>query len=792
MRFLLGLFLLFFSWSLAAQCSIQVDIASVECVDGQGVWISFDVEGTGDSAWILREYDQIGGYFTDEIITIGPVQGTSGDTIVLFFEDLTDPENCFLSVPVLVPENCGTTDPCFGFVADVVIDGSGGCGDLENATAFFVGGVGPYAYELSLGNQVLAQDSAYLEDSLTFVNLAAGTYLLAVIDDRNCTTNTRFSVRGAAGLDVNIVPSGDFCAASGEEFTLSAAVANGTPPFTYVWQDGSTTAGVVVPLDFDLTYSVTVADANGCTGTDIWFPDSLINTINWFTPFVLPCDGGSVTISTGDSTDQYEYTWTTPSGNVLFGPTIEATEVGNYFVTGSVAGSRCSVRGVATVISGVLPPAEDISIRADIFEDSLFCGIARCFEVVLPNNVNTRDFRYYWQDADGNPVIDSDRRHIACLETAGVYTVTVASACDSVTLSIVVTNEECGVLSGTVYVDQAGNCSLDAGDDIPAGRVVVLVVADSGEEYYTITDADGAYYIDVPQGTYTLRPITQPDQPFGACEPPLTVTVGSSPTEGADLFLPALLDCPNLTTSVSLPFLRRCFRNFAYVDYRNHGSATAEDATLTVTLDDFFIDVVPSINPTTVDGNTYTFDLGDVPPFAGGQINFLFTVSCEARLGQSHCLESKVTPDAPCNPEENWNGAMVNITEADCNGEEVAFTITNVGDNPMSVPLSYVVVEDGVMMTPQPIESDALNPGANIQVTLPADGTTYQLITNQEPDAPAAEEPTALSEGCGTNPAGTFTTGLANLLALGNGASESGGVRRGHAPGNCGGGDAPR
>ncbi|MEL7160271.1 MAG: T9SS type A sorting domain-containing protein, partial [Bacteroidota bacterium] len=324
-------------------------------------------------------------------------------------------------------------------------------------------------------------------------------------------------------------------------------------------------------------------------------------------------------------------------------------------------------------------------------------------------------------------------------------------------------------LSGTVYLDQAGNCELDDGTDTPAPNVMVVATSVNNDlEYHTLTNADGEYYFDVPAGDYRVGPITDPFQPFGECPAP-EVTVGSGAGATADLFLPVLFDCANMTTSVSLPFLRRCFENFAFVDYRNLGSITAENATLTVTLDDFFVGAIPNVSPTLVDGNTYTFDLGDVPPFTSGQINFRFTVSCEAELGQSHCLESSVTPDVPCNPKDSWNGAMVNITDAECDGQEVAFTVANVGDNSMSVPLSYVVVEDGVMMTPRPIQGDALDAGVTFKVRLPANGTTYQLITNQEPDAPASEEPTALSEGCGTDPRGNFTTGLANIVELGNG-----------------------
>ncbi|MFT6513930.1 MAG: putative repeat protein (TIGR01451 family) [Neolewinella sp.] len=54
-------------------------------------------------------------------------------------------------------------------------------------------------------------------------------------------------------------------------------------------------------------------------------------------------------------------------------------------------------------------------------------------------------------------------------------------------------------------------------------------------------------------------------------------------------------------------------------------------------------------------------------------------------------------------------------------------------------------------------------------MTLPADGQTYQVITNQEPNAPASVTPTAMLEGCVGNPVNGGSTGFANILSLGNG-----------------------
>ncbi|MEO0733999.1 MAG: hypothetical protein AAFZ52_14270, partial [Bacteroidota bacterium] len=62
--------------------------------------------------------------------------------------------------------------------------------------------------------------------------------------------------------------------------------------------------------------------------------------------------------------------------------------------------------------------------------------------------------------------------------------------------------------------------------------------------------------------------------------------------------------------------------------YENTGSAVAEDAVLTVTLDDFLLDARANVSPASREGQTFTFNLEDISPFTGGRIEFSFTVSC--------------------------------------------------------------------------------------------------------------------------------------------------------------------
>jgi uncharacterized repeat protein (TIGR01451 family) len=630
-----------------------------------------------------------------------------------------------------------------------------GCtGENDGSAQAFATGNAPFTY--------LWSDGA---TTSSINGLSFGTYLVTVIDADGCTSEAEVFVGQSPPMFVNIEEISSSCDNNGDHL-LVAIVQGGVAPYSYVWSVNGTitctSAECSNPIP-DQTYILTVVDVNGCAATVIVDVRNGSSTINFFAPFYLPCDGSPVTISVGDSTE-FDYVWVSPSGIMLNGADIEAIEIGTYTVTGTSPDNNCIVSGEATVVAA--PSISDISLQVI---DSSECGFGQCVFPILEDPINQNILiNYTWYGPDGN--VYQVNSGFLCTQESGLFILVAEGPCDTVTLSIELNSSaECADINGTVYIDDAGNCSFDAGDAPASGILVHIASTDGARNYYAVTDEDGQYGQEVEVGDYTVTPITDSNRPFGQCDPAATVTVAAGQPNQADAFLPVLLSCPLLTVDVSMPFLRRCFLSCAYIEYENEGSAVAEDAQLVVTLDPLFVSVDPSTVPSMVVGNTYTFDLGDLPPFASGRIYFNFIVSCDADLGQSHCLEANITPNDICTPPDDWNGALVSVDPGNCNGGEVTFQISNIGDNTMSVPLSYVVVEDGIMMTPQPVIVEELTADEIFTITLPADGQTYQVITNQEPNAPASVTPTAMLEGCVGNPVNGGSTGFANILSLGNG-----------------------
>ena len=121
------------------------------------------------------------------------------------------------------------------------------------------GGTAPYAFAWS--NNATSEDLS---------GLAAGYYRLVVTDAASATEEAEITLNEPLALRLGVDP---FTYPSGMNVScnecfngsIDITVADGVPPYSYLWDDGPTTqdrSGLGA-----LTYQVTVADANGCTIT---------------------------------------------------------------------------------------------------------------------------------------------------------------------------------------------------------------------------------------------------------------------------------------------------------------------------------------------------------------------------------------------------------------------------------------------------------------------------------------------------------------------------------------------
>ncbi|MEO1518219.1 MAG: T9SS type A sorting domain-containing protein [Bacteroidota bacterium] len=296
-------------------------------------------------------------------------------------------------------------------------------------------------------------------------------------------------------------------------------------------------------------------------------------------------------------------------------------------------------------------------------------------------------------------------------------------------------------LSGNLFEDLDEDCA-----DLPeAGLDNWILKLDGQRTQYFLTDSLGNYDLQIEEGSYELAPISNNPYWIG-CEAKYDITVEEYDSLEINIPIQVDIECPYMQVDLGVPFLRRCFEGTYTVEYCNNGTAMAEDAYIEVDLDPA-LEYRSSTLPALQTGDQYRFDLGDVQIEECGRFQFTVKVDCDSTvLGQTHCVEARIYPDSICLPATGWSGASIDV-DAVCIGDSVRFLISNVGTATTTVPVDYVIVEDQVILRRG--NTDLINAGETISITVPADGGTYNLAASQEPNHPGNNRPSVTIEGCG-------------------------------------------
>lgn len=166
------------------------------------------------------------------------------------------------------------------------------------------GGTTTYQYNIGAANQT----------SNTFNNMGSGIYTITVTDANNCTVSSVHNVLAPNTPVVsNIVTTNATCT-PGNDGTITVSATNGTPVYQYNIGTANQASNVFNGVGIG-TYTVTVTDAVGCTGTsvtNITNPASpSITAIATTTASCNPgCDGTVSITANGGTNPVYTY-WVT-------------------------------------------------------------------------------------------------------------------------------------------------------------------------------------------------------------------------------------------------------------------------------------------------------------------------------------------------------------------------------------------------------------------------------------------------------------------------------------------------
>lgn len=223
-------------------------------------------------------------------------------------------------------------------------------GSNGTATANANGGQPPYTYLWSNGST-----------ASTATGLSSGTYTVLVTTAQGCTKIDSVTITNPTQLSVSVIQNDALCNGMSNG---SAAVnpTGGTPPYTYLWNNGSTTQSITgLPSG---NYFVTVTDSKGCVDVQnisIGQPAPIILNISAI--INTSCFGGSngsATASAFGGVSPYSYLW----NNGQTSQTATGLTSGSYIVTvldsnGCTTIVSCTISDPPVIMSAISSVAID-------------------------------------------------------------------------------------------------------------------------------------------------------------------------------------------------------------------------------------------------------------------------------------------------------------------------------------------------------------------------------------------------------------------------------------------------
>lgn len=263
---------------------ILLNVSNVSCNGGSNGSMTITASGgAGTFAYSLNGFTfQASPNFTN--LAAGPYTVT-----------VRDAGGCLATSNFVVTEP--TQIEMFTGVLDVTCNGANDGSINVSAT----GGTGVIQYSLDGQNYQL---------SGAFTGLAGGAYVVYVKDANGCISTTTLTVAEPSPLSVLATLAAVNCA-GGNDGVINLMVSGGTGPYNYMWSNGETTEDI-----FHLaagTYSVTVADENGCESQSsytITQPASplIVNGVVGNASGTTANDGSvDITVSGGDG--PYSFSW---------------------------------------------------------------------------------------------------------------------------------------------------------------------------------------------------------------------------------------------------------------------------------------------------------------------------------------------------------------------------------------------------------------------------------------------------------------------------------------------------
>lgn len=260
-------------------------------------------------------------------------------------------------------------------------------------------------------------------------NLAPGTYMVYVTDDKGCNATISYTINEPAELLVTSITAPVFnggfnISCNGySDGNINLTVQGGTAPYNYAWTAPVALGNVEDPANVPAgIYTVLVTDANGCTATasiTLTQPDPLVAQINTYSN--VSCFGfnngsATVTVTGGYTAVNYQYAWT-PSGQttataINLAPithSVQVTDDNGCVTTAQItltepAEVLAPTNPVHITVCGQLPVTQTITAAATVpaGHSIVWYNAATGGSVVASPTLNTVGAVTYWAEAVNN------------------------------------------------------------------------------------------------------------------------------------------------------------------------------------------------------------------------------------------------------------------------------------------------------------------------------------------------------------------------------------------------------